>query len=345
MKKVIVAPLNWGLGHASRCVIIIKALLEHGFTPILAGDGDALLLLKKEFPELESIQLPSYSIRYTRNLKWHLLLQIPRILRVMKEERTLVERYVLTHRDVVGIISDNRFGVRSTQIPSVYMTHQINVLSGFWTPLTSFVHQRIIKRYDECWIPDDEHASLAGKLSTSGKKLAQKYIGVLSRSSKEEKELKYNVAVILSGPEPHRSKLEDKLLSSLEKYEGKTLFVRGMMEPNQEKRSVGNMTIYNYMLWEELQEVLNTTEVIISRSGYSSIMDYAVTGKKAILIPTEGQTEQEYLAKYLTENKNIISVKEDDFKMEDIEEARNLNGLKAKKTILPKELFRLFERK
>ena len=132
-KKIIVAPLNWGLGHASRCVPIINALLENSFIPIIASDGNSLVFLQKEFPRFEYIELPSYNISYGKNLKLKLLLQAHKILKTVRKEQKIIELYVAQNKDVIGIISDNRFGVRSDKIPSVYITHQLNVLSGFTT--------------------------------------------------------------------------------------------------------------------------------------------------------------------------------------------------------------------
>ena len=69
MKRILVAPLNWGLGHATRCIPIIRALKAHNFEPVIASDGAALQLLKKEFPDLEHVELPSYNITYPKNGK------------------------------------------------------------------------------------------------------------------------------------------------------------------------------------------------------------------------------------------------------------------------------------
>ena len=158
MKKVIVAPLNWGLGHATRCIPIIYALLQNNFTPIIASDGKALELLQKEFPQLRSLKLPSYSISYGKNLKRNLLLQFPKILSAVKKERKIIAQIIEKETNIVGIISDNRFGVLNAKIPSVYITHQLTVLSGFTTFFTRKIHQSIIKNFDECWVPDTSNS-------------------------------------------------------------------------------------------------------------------------------------------------------------------------------------------
>ncbi|MCK4562601.1 MAG: glycosyltransferase, partial [Flavobacteriaceae bacterium] len=243
-KKILIAPLNWGLGHATRCIPIINALLKEGFEPILAGDGDSLKLLQKEFSELKSYLLPSYNIQYTKkgeNLKYKLLFDVPQIIKAVKKEQELVNK-IIEKEGVTGLISDNRFGVYSKKIPSVYITHQINVLSGFSTFLTSKIHQRIISKFDECWIPDYESKpNLAGKLSDSKSvKLPLKYISPISRFVNEISSFegmtnnkKHDLLILLSGPEPQRSLLEEKLLEELKSYSKKVLFIRGIISDKE----------------------------------------------------------------------------------------------------------------
>ena len=213
--SILVAPLNWGLGHATRCIPIIKALLEHNYKPIIASDGNALALLKIEFPDLEILELPSYQIEYAKNgknLKWQLLKNSLKTIKAIQQEKKLVNSWIKKHK-IDGIISDNRFGVFSNKIPSVYLTHQLNVLSGNTTWITSKLHQNIIKKYTECWVPDIETTpNLTGELGHLEKtNLNIKYIGPLSRFHKKETDKKFDLMIILSGPEPQRGILERKL--------------------------------------------------------------------------------------------------------------------------------------
>ncbi|MGB0974958.1 MAG: glycosyltransferase, partial [Flavobacteriaceae bacterium] len=208
-KNILVAPLNWGLGHATRCIPIIKALIEHDFTPLIASDGEALALLQKEFPNLKSIELPSYNIRYTKHgafLKWKFILNSPKLLYAVYQERQLIAALIKQH-NISGIISDNRFGVRHHSITSVYITHQVNVLSGYSTKLNSWLHQCIIAKFDECWIPDTpNNSALSGKLGQpNNKTLNLKHIGILSRFKKTEAAICYDYLILLSGPEPQRT--------------------------------------------------------------------------------------------------------------------------------------------
>ncbi len=346
-KKIIVAPLNWGLGHATRCIPIIVSLLDHGYMPVLASDGEALDLLQKEFQHLETISLPSYDVHYKKRLRLGLLLQFPKIRRAVRQESQIINRY-LAKNDVHGIISDNRFGVRSIKVPSVYITHQINVLSGITTFFTSKIHQRILEKFDECWIPDNERTlSLSGKLSdTRNVNIKIKYLGVLSRLKREQKSIKNDILILLSGPEPQRSTLEKLLLAEFQEYPGKVVFVRGKIEETQIETRRGNLLIYNYVLRAELQELMNTSALVICRSGYSSILDLARLEKKAFFIPTPNQSEQEYLAVYLEAQQIAPFAKQEKFGLELLKEVKNYNGFqRSVNSKIQNDLFDLFERK
>ena len=151
-KNILVAPLNWGLGHATRCIPIINALLNHGFNPILASDGVALELLKKEFPDLTALELPSYQIEYPKNgvfFKLKIIANSPKMIDAILSEKKAVKNIILDY-NIVGIISDNRLGVRSKKIPCVFITHQLNVLTGNTTWLSTKIHLYIIKKFAQC---------------------------------------------------------------------------------------------------------------------------------------------------------------------------------------------------
>lgn len=347
MKRILVASLHWGLGHATRCIPIIKALLSEGFEPILASDGSALDLLKKEFPTLKTYELPSYNIEYSKKssgFKFKFLKASPHILKTIKREHELVKT-IVEREKLCGIISDNRFGVRHGSIPSVYITHQLNVLSGKTTWFSSKWHQKVIDKFDECWVPDFElEPNLSGKLGHLKQKPKHiKYIGPLSRFKKQTLKKTIDILVILSGPEPQRTQLEKRLLLSLKTKQKKILFVRGLVETKQKITTIDNITLYNYMTSNELESAINSSKLIISRSGYTTIMDLAKLGKQAIFIPTPGQFEQIYLAKVLSKNLMIPSLSQDTFSEEDLEVNSKYSGFTTFDSELNyKKLFRLF---
>jgi len=347
-KRILVAPLHWGLGHATRCIPIIEALLKSNFKVMLASDGAALSLLKQEFPQLEAIQLPSYNITYPKKghlFKLKLFLKAPHFKKTIASEKKIVHQLVASGK-IQGIISDNRPGVRSEKIPSVYITHQLNVLSGITSYFSSKVHQKIIRKFDECWVPDIEGPNnLSGKLGhLKNLVLPVKYIGFLSRMKKENLPIKYNILCLLSGPEPQRSTLEKKLVSTLKNSEKKILLVRGVVEGKIREEQWSNLTVINYLKREALQVAINGSELIISRSGYTTIMDLAALDKKAFFIPTPGQYEQEYLAERLTVDGIVPSCKQADFSIKKLSNISGFKGLRTHKTNDNLEnLFGLFE--
>jgi len=349
-KSVLVAPLNWGLGHATRCIPIIRSLLAQNFVPVIASDGIALQLLQKEFPELETITLPNYQIEYAKkgkNFKLKMLKDSPKIWKAITEEKKMMKKLMKT-RDFCGIISDNRFGVYSKKVPSVFITHQLNVLSGQTTWLSSKIHQLVIKKFDECWVPDmAKKPNLSGKLGhLKHSSLPLKYIGPLSRLLPQELPIVYDLMVILSGPEPQRTILEEKLFEEVKHFEGKVLFVRGKVEATQDYFQFLNCDVYNFMQSNELQKAFNESELVLCRSGYTSVMDLAKLNKKAFFIPTPGQFEQEYLAKRLQKQQLAPMATQTNFSIEQLARVKDFKGLSSfnfEENYA--DLFRLFQRK
>lgn len=330
-KNILVAPLNWGLGHATRCIPIINALLENGFRPILASDGLALALLKKEFPQLLALELPSYHIEYAKkasNFKWKILKNSPKTIKAIYEEKKIVKKWVEEFA-LVGIISDNRLGVFNKKVTSVFITHQLTVLSGKTTWISSKIHQYFIKKFDECWIPDVESVpNLSGKLGhLKDSNLNLRYIGILSRFEKQEIPIEYQLMILLSGPEPQRTLLEDKLIDELENYPEKVVFIKGKIEATQKNWQDKNITFYNFMQTKQLEKTINESEFVLCRSGYTTILDLTKLQKKAFFIPTPGQFEQEYLAKKIKKQGLVPSVKQNSFKIDDLNQISLYQGL------------------
>lgn len=347
-KRILVAPLNWGLGHATRCIPLIKALIAHNFEPILASDGIALDLLRKEFPDLKNFALPSYDIIYPikgQLFKMKMIQNAPKIVKAIKSEKNAIADGVEKFQ-IDGIISDNRLGVHHKSVPCVFVTHQLQVLSGNTTWLSTRLHQKIIRRFHECWVPDNSgEPNLSGKLSHMPiHELPVKFIGPLSRFEKTGATTLYDMMVLLSGPEPQRTLLETKLLLAMEHYKGKVLVVKGRVEEAQTISEEKNLTIYNYMTSDQLQNAINASDLVISRSGYTTIMDLTKLNKKAFFIPTPGQFEQEYLAKRLDDYKFVPSCSQNKFSLKQLERVADYKGLISMDYELNyKRLFRLFE--
>lgn len=305
-KRVIIAPLFWGLGHATRCIPIIKKLLIQGNHIALASDGEALTLLKSEFPQLEHYTLPSYNISYKyTSMLVNMAYQAPSILNVIKGERLVAQKLAeMWNADL--IISDNRLGFLSSVTKNIYITHQINIphSNSIIGAFASKAHQKYINKYDQCWVPDSQHpGNITGKMSLGGLKIPKTYIGVLSRFVHQTNKKLYDYMAILSGPEPQRTYLEDKIITLFNKYPQKKLcLVKGTSKSASKSLPNINIKTYGLVGSQELNALICASSTIICRAGYTSIMDLIHLNKTSILIPTPGQYEQKYLGKTLSKN-------------------------------------------
>ncbi|AUC78406.1 glycosyltransferase [Nonlabens sp. MB-3u-79] len=331
-KNILIAPLNWGLGHATRCIPIIDAIIKNGDRPIIASDGLALALLKKEYPKQTFIELPSYDISYAKegqNLRLKMLKDSPKIWMAIRNEHQMLQE-IIPKYTISGIISDNRLGLYSNLVPSVIITHQLQVLSGSTTWLSTQLHLHYIKKYDYCWIPDaDGPDNLSGKLSYNEDfEIEKVYLGPLSRfKNTGNYQKKYDLMVLLSGPEPQRGIQEKRLLTELKTYKGEVLFIAGKVEKEQKVEKKGRLTYYNYLSTDGLQKALDRSEMVLSRSGYTTIMDLQKMGKKAFFIPTPGQFEQEYLAELLDQKEIVPYATQEDFHIQMLSRVEHYKGL------------------
>lgn len=316
--------MDWGLGHATRCIPLIRYLVQQDCEVWLAGEGKIAALLRTEFPALPLLSLPGYNIEYGRS-KWSLLgkmaLQIPKILSRIEQENEWLQQAVVEHSfDVV--ISDNRFGLYHEAAYSVFMTHQLLIKAAFGSfgeGMMQRLNYDFIEQFDECWVPDTAGLpSLAGVLSHPDKlpALPTTYIGPLSRFHKAPMEVSpKHLLVVLSGPEPQRTILEELLLEQLKEYSGPVLVVRALPGGSEESVETDNLTIVNHLDAKGLEKAMQEASLVISRCGYSTVMDLVALGKRSILIPTPGQTEQEYLATHLMEQGLALCATQDEFQL------------------------------
>lgn len=324
MKKtphILVAVLNWGLGHASRCIPIINELLQQGAKVSIASEGRTLALLEKEFPHLGLYTLPAYDITYkNKNMFWNIGKQLPKIARAIYKEHRAIRKLVQEQR-IDAIISDNRFGCYDRRIPSIFITHQICIKIPFFPLeyLVNICNHQCIYRFNACWIPDFEPPyNLAGSLSIPPKHLHSiKYLGALSRMTAQSRKIEKEVIIILSGPEPQRTYLEELLIEQAQTLPQNFLLIQGKTESYQHFKKGKNIEVKSFLTGKELNKAINSSDLIISRSGYSTIMDLYQLSKKAILIPTPGQTEQEYLAAELFKKSYFYTQSQVDFNLEE----------------------------
>jgi UDP:flavonoid glycosyltransferase YjiC (YdhE family) len=328
MKKrenILICPLNWGLGHASRCIPLIRILEKNQYKVFVACCGDAYHLLKRTFPHLTVIWFEDYHIKYTKgkNLASKIFFQTPEIfLRILVEHRKLKNLIREYHIDTV--ISDNRFGLWNKKVRSVYITHQVHIKApGNNKAIEKFlfrIHRYFINKYDVCCIPDFSSGfRLAGELSDKyGLTEKARYIGILSRFSAPEKEMPkdFDLCVLISGPEPQRSIFQEIILGQLQRSSFSAVVVLGKPAENFNKIIDGRIRLFSSLPPNEIQDYIQRSGVVLARSGYSTIMDLATLGKRAILVPTPGQTEQEYLANYLSGQSIFYTTTQNDFNLE-----------------------------
>lgn len=324
--RILVCPLDWGLGHASRMIPVIYSLIKHEFDVVIAADKYPLQLLKKEFPQLQFIVFPSVSIAYSKKNSqiFSMLKQAPLLLwQILKEHRKLNK--IITDNDIDIVLSDNRYGLWNIAVQSIFVTHQINIMMpkgwSFFKALIDLFNLSFIKKYDQCWVPDlDGEINVSGDLSHKLSLPANAYfVGLLSRFTKLKTDESFDqttdVLVILSGPEPQRSIFEEQIKKELCNSTYSAIIVGGT--PGDEIRNFVADKIIKvpHLDTEGMRRAILSSKNIICRSGYSSIMDFIALKKTAFLVPTPGQTEQEYLAAYMTKREWFCSCSQADFNL------------------------------
>ncbi len=337
--RILLAPLDWGLGHATRCIPIIRELQNQGCEVFVAAEGMQLVLLQQEFPGLMFLPLDGYRAKYAKTkagLFWQMIFQSFKFLRMIKKENVWL-RKILEEHAFDAVISDNRYGLYSDKITSVFVTHQLAIKSplGRWSEkLLQKRNYQYIRRFSACWVPDEENQGLAGELSHPAKKppVPLTYLGHLSRFFQQvktdsiNKQEKEKVLILLSGPEPQRTIFENRITEQLTGCNEDVVLVRGLPGHPSVIPSTGNILFYNHLPAAELEKEMQKATFIISRSGYSTVMDIAALQKKSILVPTPGQTEQEYLAAYLSGQQFAYTVSQKEFSLQhDLEKAKKFS--------------------
>ncbi len=307
--------LDWGLGHATRSIPIIKKLLERNADVILGSSGNALALLKIYFPTLKVYELPGYNVNYKhKSMLLNMSLQLPKIISAIKKEKEILQQ-IVQKENITHIISDNRYGLYHNQIPAAFITHQLFIPSPVLKKSVNQLNHQKIKKFTVCWIPDfeDENESLAGELSHGKVDFDVEYIGPLSRFMNVDAtfehvstplNITYKYVGIVSGPEPSRSDFEDFLFKKFSEVEEKHLLITG--QPDKKRLATEHIDIVNHLNDHDFAMAVKNAEKVFCRSGYSSIMDLYYLGVSAEIYPTPNQPEQEYLAKIYSYTKPAI---------------------------------------
>lgn len=336
---ILISPLDWGLGHASRCIPVIHEIIIAGHKVTIAGYGRSLILLQKEFPNLDSVNLNGFSPSYSKTGKMilHLFLLLPSFVgTIFREHHDLKSLVKLYDFDV--IISDNRYGLWNKQVKSILITHQVMVKTPAWLKFAEYpiylISRLMISRFDECWIPDyEESPGLSGDLSHNYPLPKNaKFIGSLSRFYQAKTYSKKNagdgqIIAIISGPEPQRSIFEELLTGQLLELNQPGTILSGKPESENKSTSKDKLTILSHLPTDEINSLLKPASLVICRSGYSSIMDLHALGLKALFVPTPGQTEQIYLAELHQQSGTAMWRKQETLNLKaDLEEALKYPG-------------------
>lgn len=295
-------PLDWGLGHAARCVPLARQLQAQNNRLIIACNNWQRSFFEQELNGVEYATLFGYNVKYAEKVSvgLKLLAQFPRLSFIVTKEHLWLKRF-LQDNNVDVVISDNRFGLYNKKTENVFITHQLFVPAPFLKPVVNKLNFSFIKKYNACWIPDlaDEEVSLSGALS-HGKGVPghAKYMGPLSRFTKQSiTDKKYDVLILLSGVEPQRTLLEKKLTEIFSDTGLRVALVRGTAKKTT-TLFAANFEVFDIAGTKTLETLFASSKKIICRSGYSTLMDLHALDLNALLIPTPGQTEQEYLAAY-----------------------------------------------
>ena len=334
-RRILIAPLDWGLGHATRSIPIIRACIEGGHDVWIASSGRSLELLRKEFPGEKFIDLPSYNIYYQKKGSFiiKIMAQLGKVFRGIRREHAFTRQLMRQHQFDL-IISDNRYGVHHRNCTSIIITHQMMIkMPGlrFAEPFVYMWLQWQHRRFDRIWIPD-----VAGSPNISGD-LSHKYrvpgharfVGLLTRFQKpaEIPQKEYDLLAIISGPEPQRTIFEDMIIAQAKSLPVKMLIVSGISEHNTDEMITDNIRRIAHCNATELFRHILVSDIIISRGGYSTLMDIAALNKKCIFVPTPGQTEQEYLVNMLQEKGMIYGCGQSSLNLATaIEKAKSASG-------------------
>jgi UDP-N-acetylglucosamine:LPS N-acetylglucosamine transferase len=306
--------LNWGVGHATRSVPIIKNYIDQGNTLILFSDEEAKTLLETSFPDLIILDLPSYKIKYKSQNFLFLFIILQSFTRfwVIWREQLRLRRYQKIYHPHV-VISDNRYGCHLSLTKNYLISHQLKlVTANFIERISQHFVDKLIRPFDELWIPDIESVKLSAAMADVDISIPKRWIGFPSISIQKTQETeKIELLILLSGPEPRRTELEEKYLRVIEKLPYKIVFIAGNFSQEYEKRETKNCIYHSRMKYEETLQYIARAERIVCRSGYSTLIDlYVLEKKKIICVPTAGQPEQEYLAEYWSEKGWVRTVTE-----------------------------------
>jgi len=296
--KVLYAILDWGLGHATRSETIIQNLKNRGADITIASKGLALNYLQDRFQTLRFLELPDKEVKYSRSgASWGLLRRslIQKDLNKKQKEWT---KKLISENEFDLILSDNVYGVYHDEVQSILITHQLKPISPILKQAIAKEIANWINCFHEVWIPDFGEDGIAGSLLQNPRvTIPKKFLGNISRFKNEPSEKEINYLGIISGPEPQARLFKDKVLEKFKLQTGRNLIAYSGIKPD----NPGKVEFVAKKENNNLMRFALQSRHLICRSGYTSILDILKLGGNALIIPTPGQTEQEYLARRMNE--------------------------------------------
>ena len=338
--KIIYGVCSWGLGHATRSLPVIRKLIDEDNVVTIISNGRSLELLKKELGEnIEYIDIPDYPMLLSENTRQFMAKSViywPKFIGRLRSGLNKLTKLLET-RKCDRIISDARYEIYSRKIPSFFISHQIRIMNPLRIRMfetgSEIFNLFFFKRYAGVIVPDYKEDNLSGDLSHNLKRLDEKkihYVGALSDFKKKNTKKDIDYLISVSGPEPQRTILEKKLLSQVDQLEGNIVITLGKVE-KRDSLSKKDIKTYSFLTKEKREDFLNRAKLVVSRSGYSTILDLAVIGTKALMTPTPGQIEQEYLAEYHNKKGTFYSVNQNYINLRrDVEIAKKTTGVTMK---------------
>ncbi len=290
--RILISALDWGMGHTTRCISIIRQLITQQNEIYFAGNSDQCAFIRREFEDqLKLVHLDGYGVTLDsqKSAYWQLLNQFSKIKKAIEAENSFVQKFVAEHK-IDMVISDNRYGFFSAQTKNIFVSHQLNLQLPFLRRFVNSQLKKWIEKFDCIWVPDNDKKPICGDLVRVNFTTPKIFIGLLGRFKKEQVPFKFDLLGIVSGPEPERTRFS-KLLADYLRKQNKRVALVGSKEMHDDIACFENPST------EELEGLINESACVISRAGYTTIMELILLEKNAILIPTPGQFEQEYLAK------------------------------------------------
>lgn len=294
-KNILLSPLNWGMGHVSRCIPIIHQLIEQENKVIIACNKEQEQILHTYFPDLIYVSHEGYpfSFKGKGNFERDVFFQFFKLRSRLNHEKKEVDQLIQTY-SIDLVVSDHRYGFISEKCTSIFITHQINLPLPWHVKWVDRLHKKWMKAFHTVWVLDTHNSQFAGKLSQNNGGINAEYIGPKSRFSLYSKmEKTIPLVVIVSGPEPYAEQFFQEQYNIALSKTKRTVIIAPKLYQHQSNEHIELVLSSD---WKKTDAIILQALSIISRSGYSTIMDLNVLEINGTLVPTLGQREQQYLS-------------------------------------------------